>query len=387
SEGPLAGRADGARRPPGGARPVTGPRGASLLGLLLLTGIALAGCSIPSWVPLIGSSKPLGRDAAPSLPARQATAPLISVTPAAGTTLDPDSVLDRVICVVNNDAITLFELDEAEAYYLYETKEAAPAGEARTALRDRLIQRIIENRLQLQQAEREKITVEDSEIAEQIADIMKKMNAKTEAELEQALRVQGVTPESVKKRIRDQAMVDRVRRRRVNLRVTVIEQEIDRYLEQNREKLETGLTFEARHILFIPDPNRGEDGWEEARRRAATAYERLLGGGDFGELAKELSQDGSGNDGGSLGTLKRGELAVEIESAILRLSPGESSSPFRSQVGYHLFRLDSKETLVGDGLTQARNQIRDILLREKLQVRLREWIAEIRQRAIIDMRL
>jgi peptidyl-prolyl cis-trans isomerase SurA len=366
---------------------VTRPRRGSLLGLLLLAGLALAGCSIPSWVPLVGSSKPLGRDAAPSLPARQATAPLISVTPAAGTTLDPDSVLDRVICVVNNDAITLFELDEAEAYYLYETKEAAPAGEARIALRDRLIQRIIENRLQLQQAEREKIGVEDAEIAEQMADIMKKMNAKTDVELEQALRVQGVTVESVKKRIRDQIMVDRVRRRRVNLRVTVIEQEIDRYLEQNREKLETGLTFEARHILFIPDPNRGEDGWEEARRRAAAAYERLLGGGDFGELAKELSQDGSGNDGGSLGTLKRGELAVEIESAILRLSPGESSAPFRSQVGYHLFHLDSKETLVGDGLTQARNQIRDILLREKLQVRLREWLAEIRQRAIIDMRL
>ena len=84
-------------------------------------------------------------------------------------------MIDRVICVVNNDAITLYELDEAEAYYLYETKEAAPAGEARTALRDRLIQRIIENRLQLQQAEREKITVEDAEIAEQIADIMKKV--------------------------------------------------------------------------------------------------------------------------------------------------------------------------------------------------------------------
>ena len=357
------------------------------LALLLLAGIALAGCSIPSWVPLIGSSKPLGPGAAPSLPARQATAPLIAVTPAAGTTLDPDSVHDRVIYVVNNDAITLFELDEAEAYYLYETKEAAPAGEARTALRDRLIQRIIENRLQLQQAEREKITVEDTEIAEQIADIMKKMNVKTDAELEQALRAQSVTVESVKKRLRDQIMVDRVRRRRVNLRVTVTEQEIDRYVEQNRQKLETGLTFEARHILFIPDPNRGEDGWEEARRRAADASARVLSGGDFGELAQELSPDGSGKDGGSLGPLKRGELAADIESAILRLSPGEASAPFRSQVGYHLFRLDSKETLTGDGLVQARNQIRDILLREKLQVRLREWLAEIRQRAIIDMRL
>lgn len=358
-----------------------------LLLLLSLTGVALAGCAIPTWVPLIGSSKPLAPGATATPPSRQATAPLISATPAAGSAVDPDSVVDRVICVVNNDAITLFELDEAEAYYLYETKEPAPTGEARTTLRDRLVQRIIENRLQLQQAEREKITAEDSEIAEQLADIMKRMNAKTDVELEQALRVQGVTAESVKKRIRDQIMVDRIRRRRVNLRVTVTEQEIDRYLDQNREKLETGLTFEARHILFLPDPDRGEDGWEEARRRATDAYERVLGGGDFDELAKELSQDGSGKGGGSLGTLKRGELASEIETAILRLARGETSAPFRSQVGYHLFRLDAKETLVGDGLTQARNQIRDILLREKLQVRLREWLAEIRQRAIIDMRL
>jgi len=356
------------------------------LGLLFLTAVALAGCSIPSWVPLFGSNPlPPGSVATPA--PKQATAPLIAVTPTAGTAIDPDSVLDRVICVINNDAITLFELDEAEAYYLYETKEVAPTGEARTALRDRLIQRIIENRLQLQQAEREKIAVEDTEIAEQMADIMKRMNAKSEAELEQALRQQGVTAESVKKRIRDQIMVDRIRRRRVNLRVTVTEQEIDRYVQENREKLETGLTFEARHILFIPDPNRGEDGWEDARRRAADTYDRVLGGADFGELAKALSQDGSGKDGGSLGTLKRGELAPDIEAAILRLSTGETSAPFRSQVGYHLFRLDSKEALSGDGLTQARNQIRDILLREKLAVRLRDWLAEIRQRAIIDMRL
>ena len=248
-----------------------------LLLLLTLTGVALAGCAIPTWVPLIGSSKPLAPGAMATPPSRQATAPLISATPAAGSVVDPDNVVDRVICVVNNDAITLFELDEAEAYYLYETKEPAPTGEARTTLRDRLIQRIIENRLQLQQAEREKITAEDSEIAEQLADIMKRMNAKTDVELEQALRVQGVTAESVKKRIRDQIMVDRIRRRRVNLRVTVTEQEIDRYLDQNREKLETGLTFEARHILFLPDADRGEDGWVEARRRATDAYERVLG--------------------------------------------------------------------------------------------------------------
>ena len=351
---------------------------------LLLLAPLLTACSIPSWVPLVGKSPPPVAQTPTPAP-KQATAPLISAgTPGA---VDQEHVLDRVICVVNNDAITLFELDEAEAYYLYETKEARPAPDARVALRDRLLQRMIENRLQLQQAERERIGVDDAEMNEQMADIMKKMNVKTELELEQALRRQGVSVESIKKRVRDQMMVDRVRRRRVNLRVTVTEGEIDRYLQQNRDKLETGLTFTARHILFLPDPNRGEDGWGDAQKRAEMVYEKILAGGEFAELAREYSQDGSGKDGGSLGALKRGELAPEIEKAILDLSPGETSAPFRSQVGYHLFKLDTKEALTGDGLTQARNQIRDILLREKLQVRLKEWLAEIRQRAIIDMRL
>jgi peptidyl-prolyl cis-trans isomerase SurA len=359
---------------------------------LLLLALGLDGCSVfalppaPSWVPLIGRSETGKVPASPPVPAaKQPTAPLISVGQAAQ--VDPDTVFDRVVCVVNNDAITLFELEEAEAYYLYETKEQPPSGEARTALRDKLLQRIIENRLQLQQAEREKIIVDDVELNEQLADVMKKMNVKTEAELEQQFKRQGVTMEGIKKRIRDQLMVERIRRRRVNLRVTVTEQEIDRYLDQNREKLETGLHFEARHILFLPDPNRGEDGWEDAKRRAEDVYGRILAGGDFAELAKEFSQDGSGKDGGSLGALKRGELAADIETAILNLSPGETSAPFRSQVGYHLFKLDSKESMTGEGLSQARNQIRDILLREKLQVRLKEWLTEIRQRAIIDMRL
>ena len=56
-------------------------------------------------------------------------------------------------------------------------------------------------------------------------------------------------------------------------------------------------------------------------------------------------------------------------------------------MGYHLFHLDGKETLSGEALTQARSQIRDILYREKYDARLKEWIADIRQRALIDIRL
>ena len=359
--------------------------------VVILLGLVVSGCSIPSWVPLVGKEKPPlvmkpppdvakaeSDEAAPAKPSEQAKR---------DSAADAGEVMDRVVCVVNNDAITLFELEEVEAHYLYENKEPAPEGSARKALRERLLKRIIDSRIQLQQAEREKVTVDDAEINEQLDDIMKKVNAKTVSEFEEILKGQGLTLDAVKKRIREQIMVQRLTRRKVALRVSVTEQEIDRYLDENRDKLEIGLSFEARHILFLPAAPQGEAEWEASQRKAEDVYVLLKQGQDFSELAQKYSEDASGKDGGSLGTLKRGELAPDIEEAILKLQPGTYSGPFRSKVGYHLFRLDSKESLTGEALTQSRNQIRDILYRQKYDSRMQEWLTEIRQRAVIDIRM
>ncbi|HEX4993821.1 MAG TPA: peptidylprolyl isomerase [Methylomirabilota bacterium] len=358
------------------------PRGVAAIALLVFP-LMVSGCSIPTWVPLLGKSKPAA-PAEVAVAQPSASAPILTSRDQLHASED---VVDRVICVVNNDAITQYELDEAELYYLAETRERPSDGEARKVLRTQLLQNLIENRIQLQQAEREKVVIEDAELAESLSDIMRKLKAKDEAEFEGLIKTQGLTLEGVKKRLREQLMVQRVVRRKVALRISVTEQEIDRYLTENREKLETGLTFAARHILVMPDPTKGEEGWTAARLRADEIYGHLLEGQDFIELAKKYSDDPSGKDGGSLGNLKRGELAQDIEEAILRLSPGEASTPFRSKIGYHLFRLDSREALTGDALVQARGQIREILYRQKYDTRLKDWLVEIKQRAIIDIRM
>jgi len=365
---------------------VTGSGWAVRAAAVAVVAVALSGCAIPSWVPFVGKEKVTpGTGAASAKPAPSTASVLV---PPRELLPQSDDVMDRVICVVNNDAITMYELEEAEAQYLHESKQQTPpTGTERDALRKQLLGRLIENRIQLQQAEREKVVVEESDITEQLNEIMKKLNTSNQIEFEALLKTQGLTMDSVKKRIRDQIMVQRLTRRKVALRISVTEQEIDTYLASNREKLEVGLTFEARHILFLPEAGQGEAGWAEAKKKADRVYALLKEGQDFGELAKKYSEDGSGKDGGQLGALKRGELAVEIEDEILKLSPGQFSAPFRSNVGYHIFRLDSRETLTGEQLVQTRNQIRDILYRQKYEARMQEWLAEIKQRSIIDIRL
>jgi parvulin-like peptidyl-prolyl isomerase len=305
----------------------------------------------------------------------------------AGTTATaPDErVTDRVLAIVNNDAITLSELQEALAVYRYENRDRT------TENSDQLIQqfltRMIDSRLQVQEAEREKIVIEEAEIDEELADRIKKMNLKGREEFEAALKAQGIPMAAVRKRVADELRRGRIVSRKVRLRISVTEQEVSQYLEANRAKLETGLSYHAAHILIVPETGPEDAAWENARIKADLIRADLQQGADFAELAKQHSRDASGRDGGDLGTLKRGELAQDIEAKILSLSPGQISLPYRSALGYHVFRLESKETLEGEGLGRVRAQIREILFREKFDTRLDAWLKEIKQRAVIDVRL
>jgi peptidyl-prolyl cis-trans isomerase SurA len=294
-------------------------------------------------------------------------------------------VTDRVLAIVNNDAITLSEIQEAIAIYRHENRDRT------TENPDQLVQqfltRLIDSRLQVQEAEREKIVIEEAEIDEELADRLKKMNMKSREEFEAALKAQGIPMAAIRKRIADELRRGRIVSRKVRLRVSVTEEEVTQYLEANRAKLETGLAYHARHILIQPETGADDAAWENARIKADLLRSQLLEGADFAELAKQYSRDASARDGGDLGTLKRGELAQDIETQILRLAPGQISLPYRSALGYHIFRLESKETLEGEGLGRVRAQIREILFREKFDTRLDAWLREIKQRAVIDVRL
>lgn len=331
-------------------------------------------------------SQPVPSSPSPEVVRRTEAAKALSEDDRRTALQEPSDLIDRVVAVVNRDVITLSELQESVAQYLQQTREELRPGRDR-ALSEKLLQELVEHRLKIQEAEREKIVVEDGEVKAELEEVMKRFKANTQDEFDALIKAQGFTLEGVKKRLREQLMVQKVTRRKVGLRVSVTEQEIERYLVENREKLETGLSFRARHILFVPNPGGSDAGWQAALAKAEEVGAMVRAGGDFVELAKKYSQDSSASDGGDLGLMKQGELAPEIEGPILRANPGETVGPIKTALGYHLFKLEWKESLSGEALTQAKQQIRDILFRQKYQARLDAWVEELKRRAIIEVRL
>ncbi|HET9488670.1 MAG TPA: peptidylprolyl isomerase [Methylomirabilota bacterium] len=317
-------------------------------------------------------------------PPPAAVAPPKAPEPAAPRSAEASDVTDRIVAVVNNDAITLGEVQETVMSYRQENRGRVTGSDEELARQ--FLTRLIETRLQLQEADREKIFVDDSEVDEELSERMKRFGATNQAQIETLVREQGLSLDAVRKRVRETVRIAKVIRRKVTLRISVTEQEIDRYLADNRAKLETGLPYHARHILITP-ADASEAAWEAARIRAEMIREQLAAGADFAELARQHSRDASARDGGDLGTLKRGELAAEIEARILALGEGQDSAPYRSALGYHLFRLESKQTLEGEALQRIRQQAREILFRQKYEARLEEWLKEVKQRAIVEVRM
>ena len=344
------------------------------LGLGLLATL-LAGCGLFARTPPPMPLPPPPESSA--WPAPRAASP---ATPA-----DAGIVVDRVVAVVNQDVITLSELQEAVALFLQENREKAPSPGERPELERRVLERLVDHRLQVQEARREKIEVGEEELREAVQEFVGR-SGMGRAQLEAEFKRQGLSWETVRQEVRDQLMIRKVVRRRVGSRVSVTDGEVEEHFRENREKFETGLKFHVRHLAILADPPESDAAWAEARKRIEAVVDDLLAGADFAELARRHSQDPSARAGGDLGELARGELQPQFEEAILKLGVGEVTPPIRSASGLHLFRLEDREELSAQAEAQIRQQIRELLLRRKFQERHDAWLREIRGRALISLR-
>jgi len=294
-------------------------------------------------------------------------------------------LVDRVVAVVNQDVITLSELQEAIVLFLQESREKPPSPAEVPELERKVLERLVDHRLQVQEALRERIEVGEDELKEAVADFVSK-SGMDRAKIEAQLKQQGLSWEALRRELRDQLLIRKVVRRRVHGLVSVTDGEVREYFKENRAKFETGLKFRVRHLALLATPPDSDTAWAETQKRIEALAVELRAGADFAELARQYSQDPSAKAGGDLGELTRGELQPLFEEAILKLPVGAVTPPIRSASGFHLFRLEAREELSPQAEAQIRQQIRELLLRRKYQERLEAWLRQLRERALISLR-
>lgn len=139
----------------------------------------------------------------------------------------------------------------------------------------------------------------------------------------------------------------------------------------------------ARHILIKTNEAVSED---EAKRKLVNIRERIVGGGDFAELARLNSEDGSGSKGGDLGWLYQGDTVPEFERAMDELPIQKVSQVVRSPFGWHLIEvLERRKADMSD--ERKRLEARRVLRERKSDEAFQEWVRQLRDRAYVEYRL
>ena len=112
----------------------------------------------------------------------------------------------------------------------------------------------------------------------------------------------------------------------------------------------------ASHILVKADHTASDDERAAARKKIEDARERVKKGDSFASVARDVSEDSSATDGGSLGCFQKGRMVKPFEDAVFSMKPGELSAVVETEYGFHVIQLDAivKDA---DAETEGRRQI------------------------------
>lgn len=221
---------------------------------------------------------------------------------------------------------------------------------------------LITNKLVELEAEKAGIKIKDEEIQKEI-DVMVESYG-DEKSLKEQLEASGSSMDALKKDI----VVYLQTKKLVEPRITITDDEISTYFEDNKDTFAQAEQVEASHILV------------EDEKTAKKVAKELAAGGDFAKLAAEYSTDTeTADNGGSLGYFGKGDMVEEFEDVAFDLDINKVSDPVKTEYGYHIIKVTGKKEAKKANLEDSKEVIKETLLSERLQEEYPVWLAEVKK--------
>lgn len=281
--------------------------------------------------------------------------------------------VDRVVAVVNEDIITLSDLQRELAKHKDVTDERI------------MLEEMIDRKLQMSAARKTGMDVSDRELNDAITDIMKR-NGMTKPQFETALSREGITIDQYRTELREQMTMSRLVNKYVRAGLLVDESEARSYYERNPAQFSLPEEIRVRQLAVKLPKNATTAQIAAAREQADGLMARIRDGEDFLALVRRYSSGPTAEQDGDLGFLQRGAAIPEIDEAARNLKPGEYAGPLRTDDGFQIIRLEEIRAP-----RQPFEKVRDEILRtlsdQKLENGYRAWLQTLRTDAHIENRL
>jgi len=312
-------------------------------------------------------------------------------------TVSSAELLDRVVAVVNDEVITLSDLENEGRELFRNISAKTPASSLQEALnraREDVLDALIENRIISQKAKENNISVSPEEVENAFQHMVSRSGQSEEVFLAK-VKESGMTEPSYKEQLKYQVLQGKLVSTDIRAKTVITEEEIlDYYDTHYTSQVSKGGLYLLQIGFIWRDPKNPDASPEtlrvnklEARKKAEEVLDLANDGEDFKELAKKYSELPSAADGGDLGIFQIDEMAEYMREGVIGLKPGEISEIIETPDGYQFFKLLNNEDgtiVIKTPLEQVKEEIRSKLYEQRMKKSYDEWMTALKDKAYIQ---
>jgi peptidyl-prolyl cis-trans isomerase SurA len=297
-------------------------------------------------------------------------------------------IVDRIVAVVNDDIITLFELnraikpyeDKIHALGYSEEKERRMLFKVREGVLNQLIDKKIED----QQIKRSNIKISEEQI-DQTIERIKEKNFFSDEDLRLALAKDGLTMEAYRNKIKEEILRTRLISLEVKSKIVITEEDIAAYYEKHLDMYGGKQKYHLRNILIIIPTFADENEKLEIRAKIDEILNELNAGESFETMARDYSESSTAPEGGDLGLFELDSLSPQLQKTIKGMKSGEFTPVLETDQGYQIFFLQEILKTPGKSLEDVSPEIQRILFEENADKKYQEWIEGLRKQSAIKI--
>lgn len=256
----------------------------------------------------------------------------------------PAALIDRVAAVVNDDVITVNELNTRLGVVEQQLKKQGTLLPAAEVLKKQVLERMITEMLLSQLAKETGVRIDDSQLDKTLLRIAQENKLPTLAEFRARLEQDGIEYKKFREEIRGEIISARLREREVDSKLVISDSEIDNYLATQAKQSGKNEEYQLAHILILIPDQAGADKIQISRQRAEQVQTQLQSGTDFAQVTAGFSDAQDALQGGDLGWRTIDRIPSIFVAALSSMNPGEISPLLRSPNGFHIFKLLAKRS-------------------------------------------
>ena len=297
-------------------------------------------------------------------------------------------IVDRIVAVVNDDIITLFELnraikpyeDKIHALGYSEEKERRMLFKVREGVLNQLIDKKIED----QQIKRSNIKISEEQI-DQTIERIKEKNFFSDEDLRLALAKDGLTMEAYRNKIKEEILRTRLISLEVKSKIVITEEDIAAYYEKHLDMYGGKQKYHLRNILITIPTFADENEKLKIRAKIDEILNELNAGESFETMARDYSESSTAPEGGDLGLFELDSLSPQLQKTIKGMKSGEFTPVLETDQGYQIFFLQEILKTPGKSLEDVSPEIQRILFEENADKKYQEWIEGLRKQSAIKI--